>query len=86
MTSLYNVFPKDAIHVSFIGSFKPYLYTNSKIGIESCRKKVYNYIIIINKGGFLMYFNEIKYKNCISHLIAIKACIIISYMIIFACI
>ena len=33
-----------------------------------------------------MYFNEIKYKKCIGHLIAIKTCIVISYIIIFACI
>ena len=31
-----------------------------------------------------MYFNEVKYKKCINHLIAIKACIVISYLIIFA--
>lgn len=33
-----------------------------------------------------MYFNEVKYKKCIGHLIAIKTCIVISYIIIFACI
>ena len=33
-----------------------------------------------------MYFNETKYKKCIGHLIAIKTCIVISYIIIFACI
>lgn len=31
-----------------------------------------------------MYFNEVKYKKCIGHLIAIKTCIVISYIIIFA--
>ena len=31
-----------------------------------------------------MYFNESKYKGCINHLIAIKAFIVISYLIIFA--
>ena len=33
-----------------------------------------------------MYFNESKYKKCIGHLVAIKTCIVISYIIIFACI
>lgn len=32
-----------------------------------------------------MYFNEEKYKKCIHHLIAIKICIIISFIIIFMC-
>lgn len=31
-----------------------------------------------------MYFNESKYKQCINHLLAIKICIVLSYIIIFA--
>ncbi len=33
-----------------------------------------------------MYFNENKYKKCISHLVTLKTCIVLGYMVLFSAI